>query len=94
MPQKKSGYVRHIVAVVFTTIVAPVLANLLVQQTSTWQQTLSILLEGNPPTAWSRSAVEDVAHPSHAGAWLDRPVPAEMAPPRRLGEGSRDVWGR
>lgn len=94
MPQKKSGCLRNIVAVVFTTVVAPVLANLIAHEATNWQQTLSILLEGNPSTAWSRPAVDDVAHPSHAGAWLDRPVPAETPSSRRLGEGGRNVWGR
>ena len=94
MPAKKTGCVRTIVAVVFTSIVAPVLANVLAHDVTTWQQTLSMVLGVKPPVECRQPAVEEEPHSTHAGAWLDRPIPAVTPTPGRHGEHSTVVWGR
>jgi hypothetical protein len=94
MPAKKMGCVRTIAAVVFTSIVAPVLANVLAHEVTTWQQTLSFVLGVNQPAEWNQPAVEEGVRQPHAGAWLDRPIPVEAPAPGRRGERSNAVWGR
>lgn len=67
MPAKKSGCLRNFLAVLFTTLITPVLANVLTENVKDWQLALEGVLEGksSSPTEWNRPITESVARPPH-----------------------------
>jgi hypothetical protein len=70
MSVRKSRFISKILAGVVTTIVAPVLANVVGQQVDDWQHTLKILVENEPPAAkanWNLPTAERDARYPQAG---------------------------
>jgi hypothetical protein len=82
MTAKKAGCLRKVLGVLFTTIVIPVLVNVLTQDAAVWQRVLGLLPEPTPaPTAsfrgWDRPVTEE------AGTRDRSEVPSVAAAARR-----------
>lgn len=108
MPAKKTGCLRNFLAVLFTTIITPVLANVIAQDVKDWQQALETALEGKSETRvdWNRPTVESAARPpvstsplpSNARAAAEQPAsyPIQTPPGRKFGEWhwAAGAWGQ
>ena len=96
MPAKKIGCLRNFLAVAFTTIVTPVLANVIAQDVKDWQQALELALEGKreASTEWNRPTVESFGRPSPTVPPVAAPVQRPSA--RKSGDWhwAAGAWGQ
>lgn len=106
MPAKKSGCLRNFLAVLFTTLITPVLANVLTENVKDWQLALEGVLEGksSSPVEWNRPITESVARPPHetspspaqTAAGRPAPYPVPTAPAGKVGQWhwAAGAWGQ
>ena len=97
MSAKRTGCLRNFLAVVFTTIITPVLANVLAQDLKDWQQALENVLEGRPAATanWNQPVAENVVKPPQ----VTPPAPTYPAPrpaPKQSGQWhwAAGAWGQ
>lgn len=97
MSAKRTGCLRSFLAVVFTTIITPVLANVLAQDVKDWQQALENVLEGKPAAVaeWNHPVVESVA-PPHVAPAPDPTYPIETPAAKKPGQWhwAAGAWGQ
>ncbi len=104
MPAKKTGCLRNFLAVVFTTLITPVLANVLTENVRDWQLALEGVIEGKSaaPVEWNRPVADSVARPSHenspARTETGRPEPNSVptSPAAKTGQWhwAAGAWGQ
>ena len=95
MSAKKMGCLRNFLAVAFTTVVTPVLANVIAQDVKDWQDAFTQVLTGKPEgkTEWNRPTVEVAGRaPLAAPAVVAVPEP----PARKAGawHWAAGAWGQ
>lgn len=94
MPAKKTGCLGKFLAVLFTSIVAPVLTNVFTREVDDWRRAKNSLTESKPAAAvndWSRPVVDsgnerkgrDPSPQGVAAEPFSRRLPAPMGRPFR-----------
>ncbi len=104
MPVKKTGCLRNVLAVVFTSLITPVLANVLTENVKDWQLALEGMLEDKSaaPVEWNRPIADSIARPSHerfparTGAGRPEPYPVPAPPAEKTGQWhwAAGAWGQ
>ena len=98
MSAKRTGCLRNFLAVVFTTIITPVLANVLSQDLKDWQQGLEAVLEGKSAATadWNRPVAENTVQTPHLPSASPAPHPVEAPTAKKLGQWhwAAGAWGQ
>jgi hypothetical protein len=98
MSAKRTGCLRNFLAVAFTTIITPVLANVLSQDLKDWQQGLEAVVEGKPAATadWARPVAESAAPPPHFTPPAPPSYPVEAPAAKKPGQWhwAAGAWGQ